>query len=100
MTTSAEEEVKPTIYECPKGCGCWWRDNRDGTMSLFDSNQKSCKACEHLPLRELAPVRFADHLFIDARGDGKWLVCLETVYDSQEAARQSCRKWQSLQDRK
>jgi hypothetical protein len=36
-----------------------WRDNHDGTMSLFDGNQVSCKGkggCEWMPLKELAPL--------------------------------------------
>ena len=42
-------------YVCPAGCGCKWRDNGDGTMSLFDAGQKSCPVCEPLPLRSLIP---------------------------------------------
>lgn len=32
-------------WKC-KACGCLWRDNLDGTVSLFDAHQKSCAACE------------------------------------------------------
>ena len=27
-------------------CGCRWRDNQDGTMSLADAEQRSCESCE------------------------------------------------------
>jgi hypothetical protein len=43
----------PTAYMCPRGCGCLWRDNKDGTMSLFGPNSRSCKDCETMPLGEL-----------------------------------------------
>jgi thymidylate synthase (FAD) len=43
-------------YVCPVGCGCKWRDNKDGTMSLFDGEQKSCSVCEKEPLSELTKV--------------------------------------------
>jgi hypothetical protein len=38
-----------------------------------------------------API--ADHLFIEARGDGKWLVCVEKVHDTEDEARAACRAW-------
>jgi hypothetical protein len=40
---------------CPAGCGCIWRDNFDGTMSL-GMNQRSCKVCEPKPFSELIPL--------------------------------------------
>ena len=40
---------------CPAGCGCLWRDNFDGTMSL-GYNQRSCKTCEPLPFDKLIPL--------------------------------------------
>ena len=43
-------------YVCPAGCGCKWRDNKDGTMSLYDGDQQSCDVCEKLPLGELTKV--------------------------------------------
>lgn len=46
---------KPLAYACPVGCGCLWRDNEDGTMSLFNGDQKSCNVCEVLPLTSLQP---------------------------------------------
>lgn len=52
----AKPPAKPTAYLCPAGCGCLWRDNQDGTMSLYGPNSKSCAACEKLPLAELIPV--------------------------------------------
>lgn len=33
-------------YEC-RSCGCRWRNNHDGTISLQDSEQESCQECEH-----------------------------------------------------
>lgn len=38
--------------------------------------------------------RIADHLFIDQRGDGPWLVCVEKVFDTEDQARSACVKWQ------
>ena len=52
----ASEREKPHVYICPEGCGCLWRDNTDGTMSLFNGNQKSCEVCEYLPLDKLTPL--------------------------------------------
>ena len=46
----------PYAYACPEGCGCIWRDNHDGSMSLFGPNSKSCKVCEYLPLDKLTPL--------------------------------------------
>ncbi len=105
----------PTAYACPVGCGCLWRDNQDGTMSLFGENSKSCSVCEWLPLAKLTPlysvppqtidaslatdgvpISIADHLFIERRGDGIWLVCVEKVHRSEEDARLACRKWMAL----
>jgi hypothetical protein len=80
-------------YQCPAGCGCMWRDNRDGTMSLFDGEQKSCAVCEPMPLAKLAPMVIADNLFIEARDDGYWHVCVEKVYATEDEARASCRRW-------
>jgi hypothetical protein len=37
--------VNIAAWKC-KHCGCIWRDNLDGTVSLFDVNQRSCRACE------------------------------------------------------
>ena len=49
--------VQPIAYMCPMGCGCLWRDNGDGTMSLFGVNSKSCATCEVMPLAELIPLK-------------------------------------------
>lgn len=46
---------KPVYGLCPAGCGCVWRDNFDGTMSL-GMNQRSCKVCEFKPFAELIPL--------------------------------------------
>lgn len=51
-----EPPPRIAFYVCPAGCGCKWRDNGDGTMSLFDRNQASCRICEPLALSELIPV--------------------------------------------
>lgn len=40
-------------YACPAGCGCLWRGNNDGSMSLFNGNQRSCKTCEQSALSDL-----------------------------------------------
>ena len=45
----------PVSYGCPVKCGCYWRDNNDGTMSLC-ANNKSCGICECLPLSKLIPL--------------------------------------------
>jgi hypothetical protein len=47
---------RPVAYACPSRCGCIWRDNEDGTMSLFGPNSKSCLVCEFLPLTRLVPL--------------------------------------------
>lgn len=52
----APEADKPFAYACPVKCGCIWRDNEDGTMSLFGKNSKSCEVCEYLPLSKLIPL--------------------------------------------
>lgn len=46
----------PFAYTCPASCGCLWRDNGDGTMSLFGYSSKSCEICETLPLDKLVPL--------------------------------------------
>lgn len=43
-------------YLCPAGCGCTWRDNGDGSMSLYGPSSRSCAACETMPLSKLLPV--------------------------------------------
>lgn len=44
------------VYLCPAGCGCTWRDNGDGSMSLYGPSSRSCAACETMPLSKLVPV--------------------------------------------
>jgi hypothetical protein len=39
------------------------------------------------------PRQIADHLFIDRREDGVWLVCVDKVHDTEESARASCQEW-------
>lgn len=58
------------IAACPAGCGCLWRDNRDGTMSLFGENSSSCEVCEYATWNELIPLkidRYSDTLFLSQR---------------------------------
>lgn len=50
--------TEQVVYMCPLGCGCLWRNNHDGTMSLFGPNSKSCPKCEVLPLTGLVPLVF------------------------------------------
>lgn len=47
---------EPVAHMCPAGCGCLWRDNKDGSMSLFGPNSTSCEVCERTPLDGLAKV--------------------------------------------
>jgi hypothetical protein len=93
--TAAQAAGRSVAYRCPSGCGCLWRDNNDGTMSLLDGRQKSCPVCERMPLRELESMAIADHLFIDCRDDGVWLVCVEKIHRSEDEARSSCRQWKA-----
>lgn len=44
------------IATCPDKCGCLWRNNCDGTMSLYGKNSKSCDVCEKLPWSGLVPL--------------------------------------------
>lgn len=37
----------------------------------------------------------ADHLFVEQREDGIWLVCVEGVFKTNEAARAACQKWKA-----
>lgn len=43
-----DDQVVLFVWKC-KTCGCLWRDNLNGFVSLFDAQQKSCDACEHNP---------------------------------------------------
>jgi hypothetical protein len=44
-------------WKC-RQCGCLWRDNLDGSVSLFDANQKSCQNCEMLPTAESCVIEW------------------------------------------
>lgn len=46
---------KPAYGLCPVGCGCVWRDNFDGSMSL-GINQRSCNTCERMSMSMLIPL--------------------------------------------
>lgn len=50
------EQPRPIAYVCPAGCGCMWRDNRNGTMSMYGPNSQSCDVCDPMILSELTPV--------------------------------------------
>lgn len=50
------EQGEPVAYFCPVGCGCLWRDNKDGSMSLFSGKHRSCEVCENTPLDQLTPL--------------------------------------------
>ena len=45
------------------------------------------------PEQPVAPQVIRDHLFIESRQDGAWLVCLGGVYDSENDARKACEGW-------
>jgi hypothetical protein len=44
-------------WKC-RQCGCLWRDNLDGSVSLFDANQTSCQNCEMLPTAESCVIEW------------------------------------------
>lgn len=45
---------EPDFWLC-KSCGCVWRDNHDGTLSL-GMNQHSCFGCEWNTLKYCEPL--------------------------------------------
>jgi thymidylate synthase (FAD) len=47
------------IHECDF-CGCQWRDNQDGTMSLNSANDKSCEICENAKLSDIPKLHDGD----------------------------------------
>lgn len=51
------ESAEPVTAMCPAACGCLWRDNQDGTMSLYGKNSQSCDVCEVSVWDELIPLR-------------------------------------------
>ena len=53
---AAQPQGDPAAYICQAGCGCLWRDNKDGSMSLFNGRQKSCEVCEVTPLAKMTPL--------------------------------------------
>jgi hypothetical protein len=44
-----------TPWRCVK-CGCLWRQNDDGTWSLYDADQKPQACCDNAPM-EVEPVQ-------------------------------------------
>ncbi len=83
----AERELCPD-WRC-QTCGCLWRDNHNGTVSLFDVSQKACNECEGQPIVaacERVPMERDDDLPADVRrkimraaiGNGRisyWYLC-------------------------
>jgi hypothetical protein len=53
------------------------------THGWFDGNEAPPYGKPHI----------AEHLFIEQRGDGKWLVCVDKVHDRMEQAQAACREW-------
>lgn len=45
------------VWKC-KACGCLWRDNLDNTVSLLNTDQKSCASCERTPPREACEIHW------------------------------------------
>lgn len=66
-----EWDGDPDAYMCPAGCGCLWRDNHNGTMSLYGPNSESCDVCEPLPLNQLVPVK-AVKTQEESEWEGEW----------------------------
>jgi hypothetical protein len=49
------ETSVPDFWRCLT-CGCMWRDNHDGTVSLGGPTQKSCVECEGDTSKECEPL--------------------------------------------
>lgn len=56
LLSDEQMETEYKYATCPAGCGCLWRDNRDGTMSLAGRNSHSCDACEPMAWGELTQL--------------------------------------------
>lgn len=54
--STTHSPMQPFAYVCPVLCGCMWRNNGDGTMSLFGKRSQSCEICEPLSLDKLVPL--------------------------------------------
>ncbi len=50
-------ERQPDFW-CCRTCGCLWRDNHDGTVSLGSAKQTSCGDCERKPTPEACEPLF------------------------------------------
>lgn len=48
-------EMVATAIHCK--CGCAWRKHADGTLSLWDQNQRPCAKCDNGPIAEVEPER-------------------------------------------
>jgi hypothetical protein len=57
MSERFTAELTLPRWKC-RECGCLWRDNLDGTVSLFDAQQKSCENCEMLPTAAVCIVEW------------------------------------------
>lgn len=51
----SKQSVSLPRWKC-RQCGCLWRDNLDGTVSLFDISQRSCRNCEMSPTSDACEV--------------------------------------------
>ncbi len=47
------------VHKCEL-CGCEWRDNRDGTISLNGAGQQSCNICEFQSLKDIKLLHSGD----------------------------------------
>jgi hypothetical protein len=45
LPSSLHDLAQHVAWKC-RTCGCLWRDNFDGFVSLLDEHQKSCEVCE------------------------------------------------------
>lgn len=58
---------EPDFWLC-RTCGCVWRDNQDGSVSLGSAKQTSCVECEMKPTEEACePLWRGAHAMIPAR---------------------------------
>lgn len=73
MTPTPDSPETPTLAErltlprwkCRR-CGCLWRDNLNGMVSLFDAQQKSCADCERLTDQSTCEIDWFDAVLVAA----------------------------------
>lgn len=58
IATDSLRVQPPRIAICD-ACGCAWRDNGDGTMSLGGQHERSCSKCEPAGFDRLLAPRFS-----------------------------------------